>query len=70
LKSVPSIASIIAWIDCDVIFQRLAWAVQAEAQLRTNEVVQLFSHVVDLNREKIALESESTEVTAWAARTG
>lgn len=57
LKSVPSNASTIAWIDCDVIFERLDWAAEAKAQLREKEVVQLFSEVVDLNSNEVAPRS-------------
>ncbi len=51
LKSVPSSARNIAWLDCDVIFDRPDWADAANEQLNTSNVVQLFSDLVDLGRE-------------------
>src|ERR1700675_3627404 len=49
LKSVPSSVIIIVWLDCDFVFDCLDWVAQAKAQLHTNELVQLYSDVVDLN---------------------
>ncbi len=51
LKSVPAAVSTIAWLDCDVVFDRPDWADAANAQLKTCNVVQLFSDLVDLGRD-------------------
>ncbi|HML08370.1 MAG TPA: hypothetical protein VK430_09635 [Xanthobacteraceae bacterium] len=51
IRSVPSDVDNIAWIDCDVIFERSDWPDEAEAQLDNFEVVQLFSELVDLKSE-------------------
>jgi hypothetical protein len=51
LKSVPSNVSNIAWLDCDVIFERSDWVDAANEQLNKFNVIQLFSDIVDLNRD-------------------
>lgn len=51
LKSVPPCCNNIAWIDCDVVFERLDWVDEAKKQLQTFNVVQLFSDQVDLRPE-------------------
>jgi hypothetical protein len=51
IKSVPSDASSIAWLDCDVIFERSDWFDEAKKRLRDLSVVQPFSNVLDLDRE-------------------
>ena len=42
LKSVPSNVSNIAWLDCDVIFERSDWVDAANEQLNKYNVIQLF----------------------------
>jgi len=49
IKSVPREERSIAWIDCDVLFDRHNWMNEAETQLAAVSVVQLYSDVVDLN---------------------
>jgi hypothetical protein len=51
IKSIPQNVSSIAWIDCDVIFERPDWVDEAELQLSKVNIVQLFSDLVDLNSE-------------------
>jgi hypothetical protein len=51
LKSVPSNVNNIAWLDCDVVFGRSDWVDAANEQLNKFDVIQLFSDIVDLNRE-------------------
>ncbi len=51
VKSVPPDVDKIAWIDCDVIFERSDWADDASRKLDAFHVIQLFSHLVDLNPE-------------------
>jgi hypothetical protein len=51
IKSVPPDVDKIAWIDCDVIFERSDWVAEAKRQLDELNVVQLFSVQVDLNSE-------------------
>lgn len=48
IKAVPADGNYIAWVDCDAIFDRPDWARQAEAQLATHNIVQLYSDLVDL----------------------
>jgi hypothetical protein len=51
IKSVPSDVDNIAWIDCDVIFDRSDWLNTAKAKLDRLNVVQLYSELVDLSPE-------------------
>lgn len=51
LRSVPSHVNNIAWIDCDVIFERSDWIDEANRQLGEFNIVQLLSHQVDLRPE-------------------
>jgi len=51
IKSVPPTVDNIAWIDCDVMFERSDWVDEAENQLRSSNIVQLFSDQVDLGQE-------------------
>lgn len=51
LQSVPASVNNIAWLDCDVLFERPDWADEAEKQLDEFNVVQLLSHQVDLTPE-------------------
>ena len=48
LKSVPPDTKIVAWIDCDVIFDRSDWVDEAKKQLNTFNIVQLISDGIDL----------------------
>ena len=51
IKSVPQNAKNIAWLDCDVIFERPDWMHEAEQKLSEANVVQLYSELVDLGPE-------------------
>jgi hypothetical protein len=66
LKSVPAAVSIIAWVDCDVIFGRLDWVAQAEVKLRDNDFVQLFSDVVDLSADEVEPRNEHVVISPSA----
>jgi hypothetical protein len=48
IQSVPQNAKNIAWLDCDVIFERPDWMHEAEQKLGEANVVQLYSELVDL----------------------
>jgi hypothetical protein len=50
-KFVPQNARNIAWLDCDVIFERTDWMDEAEQKLNEVNVVQLYSDLVDLGPE-------------------
>jgi hypothetical protein len=57
IKSVPSDVKNIAWLDCDILFERNDWVEEAEKQLNERyNVVQLFSKAIYLN-EKDAVEN-------------
>jgi len=56
LDHVPSSAEIIAWIDCDVIFDDKSWSEKAIKLLKTHAVIQLFSELVDLPAESDHLD--------------
>lgn len=49
LKAVPTEVATIAWLDCDIIFERKDWAVEAQRQLQDLNMVQLFSEAVFVN---------------------
>jgi hypothetical protein len=51
IKSVPHNSENIAWIDCDVVFDRPDWMEEAELQLSKFNIVQLFSEFVDLESD-------------------
>jgi hypothetical protein len=53
LQRLPSRCEIVAWIDCDVLFENPDWAVEAVSELKTHQVVQLFSDVVRLPQESL-----------------
>jgi hypothetical protein len=48
LRGLPGECEMVAWLDCDVLFENRNWAVEAGAELRNHAVVQLFSDVVRL----------------------
>jgi hypothetical protein len=48
LSKVPRSVPVVAWLDCDVIFQRSDWAVQALEQIQKKPLIQLFSEGHDL----------------------
>jgi len=51
VKSVPPDENYISWIDCDAVFDRSDWVDDATRQLKSLNVVQLFSDQVDLGPE-------------------
>ncbi len=50
-KSVPPEVEKIAWIDCDIVFDRADWMVEAARQLDRYNIVQPFSELVELEPE-------------------
>ena len=44
----------VAWLDCDVVFERDDWAERAREQLETHSLVQLFSQRCNLHRQATA----------------
>jgi hypothetical protein len=52
IKSLPAAVKNFAWIDCDILFARNDWAVEAEEQLNEKySIVQLYSKAIYLNKE-------------------
>jgi hypothetical protein len=52
IKSVPSDVKNIAWLDCDILFERNDWVEEAERQLNERyNIIQLFSKAIYLNKE-------------------
>jgi hypothetical protein len=49
LRAVPAEERFIAWLDCDVIFGESNWAFLAEQSLAADNVIQLFSDILDLD---------------------
>jgi hypothetical protein len=58
LSKVPLDVPHIAWLDCDICFERQDWADAALAQLQTYRVIQLFSHLRHLNEAQSRLPNE------------
>ena len=55
VKSVPSDVKNIAWLDCDILFERDDWVEEAKSQLNERyNVIQLFSKVIYLNEADTA----------------
>lgn len=50
IARLPKEWDVVAWLDCDVLFENRDWATQAVRQLNSHAVVQLFSHIVRLPR--------------------
>ncbi len=63
IKSVPPSASNIAWLDCDVMFQRSDWVDMANKQLNDCAVIQLFSQIVDLNPQDQRITNDHRDIT-------
>src|SRR5579862_2773739 len=53
LGRLPGESEIVAWLDCDVLFENRDWAVEAFRELQNHKIVQLFSSVVRLPRESL-----------------
>lgn len=49
ISRLPSNWKYVAWIDADVVFARPDWVGETIQQLQHNQVVQMFSHAVDLS---------------------
>jgi hypothetical protein len=64
LQSVPSDADSLAWLDCDIIFEDRNWVTRAEVQLRQNDLVQLFSDVVDLSSDQAIVRGGHAHVAS------
>jgi hypothetical protein len=63
LKAVPSYVENIAWIDCDILFSQPDWVKKAISQLEDNNVIQLYSDMVDLSPDEGSIRRELTEPT-------
>lgn len=48
LKAIPPDVQDVAWIDCDVLFERTDWIDDARDRLKQSNVIQLFDHALDL----------------------
>ena len=51
LKAVPADVENIAWLDCDVVFQRSDWIKEAERRLSSLNVIQLYSESAEFKAE-------------------
>ncbi len=51
LKALPDACRTVAWLDCDIVFQRNDWPVQAERSLAEFNLVQLFDEARHLPRD-------------------
>lgn len=60
-------ASYIAWIDTDVRFQRGDWAIETLHQLQHHQVVQMWSHAVDLGPNAEALATHHSFIKQYTS---
>jgi hypothetical protein len=60
LKAVPADVENIAWLDCDVVFQRSDWIEEAEQRLTSLNVIQLYSESAEFKAERLH-SAENTE---------
>jgi hypothetical protein len=61
LSKVPPSVPVVAWLDCDIIFQRSDWTARAVERIHQSPLIQLFSEVQDLPQgttQPTALEPE------------
>jgi hypothetical protein len=56
INRLPSDWKYVAWIDADLIFQNKSWADQTIERLQTYDVVQLFSHAIDMSVDGSVLQ--------------
>jgi hypothetical protein len=59
LKSVPPEVPYVAWLDCDIFFQRPDWPIDALEQLRSYPIVQLFTELRHLSEQESLRPDES-----------
>lgn len=59
IRSLPIDWKYVAWIDADVQFMRPDWAKEAWHQLQTYDVIQLFSHCIDLGPKGEPLQTHN-----------
>jgi len=64
LQHLPAHVEYVAWLDCDVIFERQDWHVAATSELRKRPVIQLFASRSDLQRDESYRGNHSTEVVS------
>src|SRR5271154_221872 len=64
IQSVPPNVTNIAWLDCDVIFERSDWVDAANEQLNKFRVVQLFSNIVDLGPDNHQVTANCHDIPA------
>jgi hypothetical protein len=77
LKSVPADVKNIAWIDCDVHFDRADWMIEACELLKHDHIIQLFSDMIYLEPDQVGIpencdytDSIPSGVVAFAKNTG
>jgi hypothetical protein len=58
VKAIPPEVQNVAWLDCDVLFERADWVDEAQKQLTRSNIIQLFSDAVDLNADDSILPLE------------
>lgn len=51
IEQLPKEFNAVAWVDGDIWFQKKSWVEKSETLLKENQVIQLFSTCVHLNRE-------------------
>ena len=62
LQRLPSACDTVAWLDCDVIFERDDWAAQAHRALEKDALVQLFEE-----RHDLPPDADLDTLSSWSA---
>ena len=77
LKSVPADVKNIAWIDCDVLFERSDWMIEAGKLLKQDQIIQLFSEMIYFEPDQVGIlencdytETRPSGVVAFVKNTG
>lgn len=63
LEAVPADVENVAWLDCDVVFQRSDWVEEAEQRLTGLNIIQLYSQSAEVKAE--FLDSATNAVTQF-----
>jgi hypothetical protein len=65
VASLPADWEYMAWVDADIEFQRKDWVAETSRQLQHYDIVQLFSHAIDLGPNGEAFETHTGFCYQW-----
>jgi hypothetical protein len=67
LHSLPSECETVAWLDCDVVFERASWAKRANALLDRFKIILPFSNFYELPRDGLPEDPDARRVTGYSS---